>query len=281
MVGLRPQTGTAAASRTGGRIVGGRLSAGSVVSVVIDPVVALTPDLWLDSDQIAQSDGSAVSSWPDISGNARHFEQATEANKPSFQTGEVNGLPAIRFGALSRLLGNAASLNVYRNKPGCACFLVWKPGAGAGVNQTAVFLGSPTEINRRFQLFKAAQAEPGTSFAHGGRRLDADASQFAEILSMGSAWIQSVARVDTTATSVRLYLNGVLGVTNSTFQTAGNTSDTDAVVNTLGLRSNGIEPLIGDLASVIFLARNLTAAEINIIGQRNATKYGLPWTTIV
>ena len=43
------------------------------------------------------SDGDPVAQWDDESGNGRHITQGTAANRPTYQTGEINGLPVVRF----------------------------------------------------------------------------------------------------------------------------------------------------------------------------------------
>lgn len=57
--------------------------------------LALTPMIWLDATQLGLSDGAAVAQFTDYSGNARHFVQATTANKPTFRTSGINGLASV------------------------------------------------------------------------------------------------------------------------------------------------------------------------------------------
>lgn len=51
--------------------------------------------LWLDAQSLTMADGAAVASWPDVSGNARHFTQATEASQPVLDADRINGYPAV------------------------------------------------------------------------------------------------------------------------------------------------------------------------------------------
>jgi len=53
--------------------------------------------LWLSADDIAQSDGTSVTSWADKSGNSNDASQSTAGYKPSYQTVEVNGHDVVRF----------------------------------------------------------------------------------------------------------------------------------------------------------------------------------------
>jgi len=54
--------------------------------------------LWLDASKITGlNDGDSVGTWNDLSGNANDATQATSNKKPTFQTNEINGLPAVQF----------------------------------------------------------------------------------------------------------------------------------------------------------------------------------------
>lgn len=54
--------------------------------------------VWLKADAITGlADGEAVASWADSSGNGKSAANATGAEQPTYQTGEINGLPVVRF----------------------------------------------------------------------------------------------------------------------------------------------------------------------------------------
>lgn len=56
------------------------------------------PVLWLDASQITGlNDGDSITTWSDESGNSNDATQSTAANKPTYQTNEVNSKPAVRF----------------------------------------------------------------------------------------------------------------------------------------------------------------------------------------
>ena len=64
------------------------------------------------------TDGQTVATWVDASGNSNDVAQSTEANKPTFQTNELNGLPGIQFDGtdflnLGAALLTAAPISVY------------------------------------------------------------------------------------------------------------------------------------------------------------------------
>ena len=54
--------------------------------------------LWLDASAITGlANNDPVASWSDLSGNARHATQTTEAKKPIYMTNQQNGLPGVDF----------------------------------------------------------------------------------------------------------------------------------------------------------------------------------------
>lgn len=82
-----------------------------VVSSGFDPVMSLSPALWLDAadtSTITASSG-AVSEWRDKSGNSRHVSQATSSKQPSTGTRTQNGLNLIDFDGSDDLLVTGAS----------------------------------------------------------------------------------------------------------------------------------------------------------------------------
>lgn len=52
---------------------------------------------WYVAESIGIADGAAVGTWADQSGNAFDLTQATAANKPTYQTADLNGLATVEF----------------------------------------------------------------------------------------------------------------------------------------------------------------------------------------
>jgi hypothetical protein len=56
------------------------------------------PDLWLKADSLGLSDGDAVGTWTDSSGNGYDATQATGSAKPTYKTNiTLAGKPVVRF----------------------------------------------------------------------------------------------------------------------------------------------------------------------------------------
>lgn len=71
---------------------GTQLGASLAIPLSIPGLVA-----WYDASRITGlSDGAAVATWEDSSGNGNDLTQATAGLRPTYQTGELNGLPIVR-----------------------------------------------------------------------------------------------------------------------------------------------------------------------------------------
>lgn len=64
---------------------------------------------WYEADSLGVSagltNGAAVATWADQSGNRYDVTQATGANQPIFNTNQINGLPALTFNGTTQFLG--------------------------------------------------------------------------------------------------------------------------------------------------------------------------------
>ncbi len=70
---------------------------------------------WWDASQISASDGSALSSWSDLSGNGYDLTQPTSGDQPTFYESTwaylINGLPAVSFNGTSDFMFNTSFPN--------------------------------------------------------------------------------------------------------------------------------------------------------------------------
>lgn len=67
-----------------------------------DPSSVSSLAMWEKADAITGiSNGGAVATWSDSSGNGRDLTQATAGNRPTYQTNVINGKPVVRFAAAS------------------------------------------------------------------------------------------------------------------------------------------------------------------------------------
>ena len=69
-----------------------------------DPTTIAGLKLWLKADALALSDGAAVASWPDSSGNGNDAAQSVAGERPLFKTNIINGKPVLRFDGVDDFL---------------------------------------------------------------------------------------------------------------------------------------------------------------------------------
>lgn len=92
-----------------GLIIKGTSSSGTPELLPNDPTISSSLQLWFKADAITASDGDAVPTWNDSSGNSRNATQATPAKQPIYKSGVLNGKPVVRFNTTSDTsLGTAA-----------------------------------------------------------------------------------------------------------------------------------------------------------------------------
>jgi len=119
----------------------------------------LAIDLWLDaadsstlftlnSGGVTPANGGTVGRWQDKSGNSRHITQATLASRPLYQTGSLNGLPAITFDGSNDVLTSSATGAV--GKQNITLLVVFRMVTGGGSEDSPFAFGTPssTATNR-------------------------------------------------------------------------------------------------------------------------------------
>src|SRR3990167_214787 len=234
--------------------------------------------LWLSADNVdgsnnsTLSDGNAVATWTDLSGNGNHATQATGANQPLFKTGIVNGKPVVRFdGSNDYLSLSGTALNMARNIPGITMFAVLqttKPGSIRRVFSISVnaILGSTRAV--------MAHEQVGGNLGGGGRRLDSDTYAIVAggSFTAGVYFIEGLV-LDYANALASAYKDGSLVVSTNPFQTAGSTSDTASAGIAVGALPDGTSSINGDIAEIIAYNRALTTAERRNLTGRTLNEY--------
>ncbi len=149
--------------------------------------------LWLDaSAQGSIQTQTGVSQWSDLSGNSRHFTQATTSRQPAYVQGVLNGKPVIQTTAASQQhLANTTNfstpntvLYVSRQTGGTNARMLtstndnWLMGYWSGYKQQAYFNGwiygpaAPgTLSDTTWHLFSSTQSGAASSFYENGTAL--------------------------------------------------------------------------------------------------------------
>jgi hypothetical protein len=233
----------------------------------------ITGAVWDNSEPFTEpiDDGTAVRIWSDQSGNGYDATQSTTAARPTYIASGLNGLPVVRFdGTDDNLALSGGALGMLRNVAGATVFLVVKYPA----NSTAMF---PFAIRTnattpRIQMLQSS----ANKFQTAGRRLDADTTiTLTSTQSVTTNAVIQTAFADYQNTILRQFINGTIDGENLSFQTSGNTSDTDSNAISIGATAVPSFPLNGDIAEIIVYNRALNTSELSQVHRYLSRKWGI------
>lgn len=226
--------------------------------------------MWLDATDTSSLtfNGNTVSQWRDLSGNGRHFDQATAAQQPNAVTNTLNGKRTLTFAAGG--MESATGKDIARNVGGITMFAVMKKDTTAnGILWFASRGGSNAAFRAGFQVTSA-------TWQIGGRRLDADSfdgNSYSATGRLGPAVVSNV--YDYASAKAFGYYNGALLVTEDPFHTAGNTSDTDSDYVGIGSGAAATNIFAGYIAECIVYRRSLSEAERKAVEAYLGRKWGI------
>ena len=206
---------------------------------------------WWDTTKIdGLADGAAVGTWPDSSGLGRHAAQTTGSLQPTYQTGELNGHPVVRFDGTDDYLATAA----FASEPQPhTVFVISRLG---------------TAIVTRYLLDGIVTTDRHALFLNASSQIEA----FAGVSNLGdtaTAGQVAVYAVTYNGASSGIWKNGV------DVSGVGNVGGQALTGLTIGGRFNGVETLDGDVGEVIVYDRALTTAERQAVEQYLMTKWGV------
>jgi hypothetical protein len=206
------------------------------------PITSGAALMHYDADSLTGANGSAVSSWPDISasGVSGPLVQNNTATQPTLAVDAVNGHNAVVWGdGVNRIMSvSGAGADVFRNKATSMVFIAFTLSSAVTTGICNLFGASTPAGTNRVML----QARGTTGFvAAGGRRLDTDALR---TFSTSAAATRNVPHILTvrylwSSAIMYVYLDGVLIGTDNPYQTAGATSDTAALQTYVGASVTG------------------------------------------
>jgi hypothetical protein len=185
------------------------------------------------------SDGTAIGSLKDLSGNGHHAYQATAGNKPTYKTGIKNGCPAVLFTSASAKY--IATTGVPTLQP-TTLFVVVNLTTWA----TAKAVFSTEAMSPAFGLFTYSSANNFAQY-NGG---------FGTTFENGTGWHLIYSRINGSSGTARIDNNSntssslAAGGTGSTIQLGGNTSNSfyydDYICEWLFYNADYSDPTSGD-----------------------------------
>ena len=210
------------------------------------------------ADDIVGTNGSAVSSWPESSGNGLPAAtQGTAANQPTLITNAINGHNAVSFDGVNDFLQlTGSALDVARNRTELTVFIVYAYPSNFAGTRSLFYLSSGTSStsSRVYMGLKDSSGNLGT----GGRRLDTDAATFltSAAPTVGEVAV-TTARFVYSSSDLYLYKNGALTASNTSFSTNGSTSNTSSLAGVIGSNLAGTaENLPGRIAEILIYAQD-------------------------
>lgn len=197
------------------------------------------------------ADGGAVATVSDFSGNGYNATQGTGTKQAAWTRNGRNGRAVLTFDGGDEYFLSGNGLNLFRNANARTIVLVMQATA-PGSDATPLFATTAASGSGRL-VYQRESGGAGT-LRIGGRRLDADAAtQFATGGAgtvVAGAWTIDTAVFDWASSDLYLYQNGAQIASNTSFQTAGATSDTASAVIVIGSQNGGAY-INGQIARVL------------------------------
>lgn len=240
------------------------------------PTLAL-PSLWYDASDLSTiSTATGISELRDKSGINRHLTQAVAADQPVFVQNGQNNLSTIRNGTADVL--SRATVPIFKNVGQGWIFVVLKypTVADSTLGRSVLFFGTGLGVTRI--NFSAFPVNGTNTLSLGGRRLDADT--FASVststtrASIQNRFIIETAHFNWASAQVSHWTNGTQDLAAAAFQTAGNTSNTDATTISILTAGATATPNDVEVGEVLVFENNLPVIRPVIEGYL-AWKWGL------
>ena len=224
----------------------------------------------IDASTVTLNAGN-VSEWRDKSGNGRHASQVTAASQPQY-TSAGPFSSAVVCPSADRTMSIGGAVSLCRNAQGITLIAVHRPTV-IPATQALLFFS-------RGDSATAARAVIGcgiTTFGLevGGRRLDANSYQQVNSTAAANTAYVHVGVMNYASASLSLFVNGTLTASSSSFQTAGNSEDTNSLAVSLFTNGSGGAFYQGAIAEVMAYTRAISSAEVSALSRYLGAKWGI------
>lgn len=187
---------------------------GGIGSAAFDPLT-LNPYVWVRGQSLGLSDGTAVGTFTDLSGNSRDFTQSFGASKPTYRTAGPNGMGYLEFDGNDSM----TSVAFTANQPDTV-FIVAKDSVGSGNRIFVNSAGSRQQVwaaGGVLAAFAGGAAVGTTSLGTGWRIYTVEFNG-----SSSNAWLELVQEMTNVNVSTSAMSGGtVLGSDGSNFLQGG------------------------------------------------------------
>jgi len=218
--------------------------------------------VWFDADSLTGlSDGDAMSSWSDSSGNGNNVANTQATLKPTYETNELNGKPVVRFYNSSGFSGTGNVYSVTTTDVQVAVVAKWN-----SVNNVAIF-----DVNNYAPLVRVISNQLGVyAVVSGGNRGIQQGT-----ISSGS-WFVGLVMVDWPNQMLYASLNGNNPTSIAWNNTATSIGPLGSTSVQVGARYDQTTvPFDGDIAEVVMVTNDPTTATRDKLEGYLAHKWGL------
>lgn len=219
--------------------------------------------VWHRGDGITgQSDGSALTAWPDSSGNGFVTDQPISGHIPTYKTGIVAGRPVVRFDATA---ATAVRSSAPTSQPAQTLFAVLKPTAILGADQ---YIRTPDNAALRLSITATTGlvqlVRPGVAIIGTG------------VTAVSTSAFSVLCTTYADAATYAFYYNGTADGSGTHAVTLA-ASGVTAAIGAGGIF--GGNPFGGDIAELIVYSAVLSATDRNAVTAYLGTKYGITVAT--
>lgn len=214
--------------------------------------------LWLKADALALTDGSAVTTWPDSSGNGVVVSQGTPVNQPTYKTNVYNGKPVVRFNGLPNPNSSKLSLTLPITS-----------------NMTLFVVATPSSVTKAYLISGSGMGDTPAIISNWASRAYEFFCQIGGtdrfVFQTTASGLNVLAFRQTGATNIYLSYNVFPQV-----ETVPATSLTVSNFVLIGYGSGGAgAPYGGDIAEIIVYDTAVGAADISAVSCYLMKKYGI------
>jgi hypothetical protein len=225
--------------------------------------LSLAPALWLDASTLSGSNGDPISTWADVSGNARNATGSGTA-RPTLQNNALNGRPIVRFDGTDDQLSGSRVLSTSN----FSVFVVLKAAAqnakGILTQRSATVNIGRTEI---LSCSDTGSFNTARVFFNNGTSYNLNATG---VMLDNTPKIVHVKSTTTGTTSVGI--NGGAEEVLLTGQTWTPENANYTIGNALGIASRFFN---GDIAEILVFPRALSTTERQAVERYLANKYAI------
>lgn len=229
--------------------------------------------LHFDADERTMTHtNGAVLEWRDKAGYQTRITQATHTARPTILKHPYNGLPVLDF-TNQNLKTTSLPTGLLKNVSGCTMYVVANVDDASTQRQTVIITNNVSNLTRAGLIFANPTANKVSA---GGRRLDGDTFATAQSSSnVTSGWQSYTALFDYANSNAYIYVRDRLEGSNTSFQTDGNTSNTNAAALAVGSSAPNTSYYDGKIAEIIIFDAAHTEEQRSQVWSYLALKWGL------